>query len=763
MITAKLLTAAGGARAVGRCSAKRSAWPVTPSIVTGIAQVLGLAAAMAADDSTVRDAASSAVLEEILVTASKRGAEDLQKIPVTLQALTGDDLEKMRARNFDDYARLVPGLAFQDQGPGDKRLIIRGINAGGAGTVGVYFDEAVITGGSAEDGGGKNVDLKLSDMERIEVLKGPQGTLYGANSMSGTIRLVTNKPNLDNFEASVEASGSTTSSAGGNYEVAAMVNMPVASDVFGVRLVGWSVSNSGYIDNVRLGNDRINDEQTDGGRLIGRWTPTENLTFTVSALLQNLKVGSNSRWNAALGQFEADDYARTPWDEQTLIYGGTIEYDAGFADIVATANWYDRDIDFRFDITKFLGLFGLNIPAITVEPQEKSVLSSELRLSTKSLGPFQAVVGVYYEDQTRDFENKSVRIDAAGNPTVPVGLDDPIVPSQYIFGRRAHTELEQYAFFGELTYSITERLQALVGLRQFHSDQREEGVTTFPFGGFPPSGPPPANPDDVGSEDKLTKKFGLSFQMTDDHFVYGLVSEGFRPGGLNDRGFLNAPSIPPQFGPDLVRNYEIGLKNGWLDHRLRTNLAVARLDWTDMQTRAVDSVTFLPFITNAGKARVDSVELEIEALPTAGLSLTAAFGYLDAALTEDQPVLPNDPNTGRAGDPIPNVPEWMASAATQFSFPLFAGLTGVVRGDVKYRGSTATAFRTTSPAYLTLADYTVFDFRVGVEGRDWSASLFLENAFDEFAEQDKRVEPYRDVTVYTVRPRTIGLHLKKSF
>src|SRR5712671_760197 len=203
----------------------------------------GLAAAA---DAAPADNSAAATLSEVVVTADKRGEESIQSIPTTIQAISGDTLVRRGAVDFADFSGQVAGLSYDDLGPGDKKYVIRGVTSTGPATVGVYYDEAVITGSNSNDGGGRQPDIRLFDLDRIEVLKGPQGTLYGASSMSGTIRYITRKPVLDKFEGYVQAEGSNTSQGGGNYNFNGALNLPIVAGALAARLVGWTVQNSGF-------------------------------------------------------------------------------------------------------------------------------------------------------------------------------------------------------------------------------------------------------------------------------------------------------------------------------------------------------------------------------------------------------------------------------------------------------------------------------------------------------------------------------------
>jgi len=243
--------------------------------------------------------AASDTVEDIIVTASKRGDESIRDVPITVQALTGETLTKSGITQFSQYATRIPGLAFQDLGPGDKKYVLRGVNSTGAATVGSYYDEAVISANNGNDGGGRNVDFKLYDIQRIEVLKGPQGTLYGASSESGTIRIITNKPDTHEFSGYIAGNVSGTEKGGANYNVNGALNLPIANDKLALRVVGWYVNDSGFIDQPRIPAGRVanvNTDETSGGRAQLRYTPTSELSITASATYQKQHSDGSSRY-----------------------------------------------------------------------------------------------------------------------------------------------------------------------------------------------------------------------------------------------------------------------------------------------------------------------------------------------------------------------------------------------------------------------------------------------------------------------------------
>ncbi|MEX0298090.1 MAG: TonB-dependent receptor, partial [Kordiimonas sp.] len=369
-------------------------------------------------------------LEEILVTATKRGAKSVQDVPIAIQALNGSDLKAAGATEFIDIAGKVPSLQFEDLGPGDKKYIIRGVNSSGASTVGVYYDEGILTASNAEDGGGRNADIRLYDLERVEVLKGPQGTLYGASSMSGTIRFVTNKPKGDLVEGYISGELSHTKKGGANYNVNGMINLPIVENKLAMRTVAWLEDQSGFIDANRIPSgaiEDINTNETYGLRTHLRMWASDALTLTASGTYQKTDSDGSSRYTPAgtMSFGDADngfapvpggdlvntDLTQSLWKEDLYTLGMTAEYVGDAGSLTATTNYYKRNIDFAFDSSPILFFFGVPIPGITLQPQERSIWSSELRYASSLDGPFNFVVGGFYGEEKQDFEVQVIATD----------------------------------------------------------------------------------------------------------------------------------------------------------------------------------------------------------------------------------------------------------------------------------------------------------------------------------------------------------------
>ncbi|RMF95864.1 MAG: TonB-dependent receptor, partial [Gammaproteobacteria bacterium] len=500
-------------------------------------------------------AALGAQMEEIMVTAQKRGEQALQDVPVAVQAVTGDSIREQVALEFSDIAAQISSLVVQDLGPGDRKYIIRGINSTATSAVGVYYDEAVITARTKQDGGGRQAAIELHDLARIEVLKGPQGTLYGASSSAGTVRYIPNRPDPTRIDVNLGGLVSSTEDGGENFHFDGMFNLPVIEDELALRAVAWYTNEDGFIDNLLLNNKDINDNEVKGGKLAAEWRINDAWTVSAFGLFQNREVGGTSRqmpikqplleanqiaFAGALGAFgfgipeaqkrTTQSYTVTPWDEDITLFGGKLEWDAGPGNLLATVNYFKREIDFNFDSTPILLFFGVPIPAITHEPQQREVTTAEIRWASDLDGPLQFVVGGFLSREDKDFEVQVIATGSDGQPLAPFMPGDP----NTIFGRVKSDELDQEALFGEAEFSFNDQWSILAGLRWYQFDIDSANRETQPFGGTPSLVPLRLSQDD----DKVTAKGSIRFQPTEDALLYFTVSQGFRPGGTNDVAFI---------------------------------------------------------------------------------------------------------------------------------------------------------------------------------------------------------------------------------
>ena len=724
-------------------------------------------------------------IPDIIVTATKRGDEALRNVPIAIQALTGDTLAKAGITQFSEYATRVPSLSFQDLGPGDKKYIIRGINSTGAATVGAYYDEAVISADNRNDGGGRNVDLKLFDIARIEVLKGPQGTLYGASSESGTIRIITNKPDSHHFGGYIAGELSQTRKGGTNYNINGAINLPLIENLLAIRLVGWRVDDSGYIDQIRLPAGRknnVNTDETSGGRASLRFTPTSALSLTASATYQKTHSDGSSRYTpagvqsfsttgfppVAGGDLLNTDLSRSPLDDKVRIYSLTGEYNFAGGGIVATTNYFDRDFLFNFDSSPILFFFGVPIPGITIQPQSRKIWSNELRYASKLDGPLNFVVGGFYSKEKSNFDVQVVKINDFGDPAGPfsrLNSDDALSnpDGNTFFGRFDNNRLTQYALFGEATFAITSTLKATGGARYFHSRLTSRQETTHPFGGFGPN--PPGVQGNQASDHKVTFKGNLSWKPSNDVLIYATAAQGFRTGGLNQADLPFSSFIPRSYGSDSLWNYEVGTKLTLLNGRLRLDAAAYRIDWSNIQVGAVDATGAFPFTTNAGSAKVNGVESDLTALVAHGVTLEVGGSYQNARLTSDQPgATPRPITLGLSGDRLPNVPRFSGSVNLDVDRPISDRWNYLLHGDVSYHGSSNTKLRASiDPNNVRLASYSLVNLRAGFTDRVWTVTAFVRNLFDKRAQVDAIFSSQDPLAYITVRPRTIGIGVARKF
>ena len=749
--------------------------------VSALALIGSTSAGFTADKDTVG-------FEEIVVTATKRGAQGLMDVPIAIQAITGDNLRDRGVQDFADWAVSVPGLKYEDLGPGDKRIFMRGINSIGASTTGVYFDEAVISGSNKEDGGGRNVDIKLYDIQQIEILKGPQGTLYGASSMAGTIKMISNKPDLSEVDAYVNGTLGNTDGGGFNWGINAMVNVPLIEDKLGLRVVGWNDDRSGYIDNVRLGKDNINNEETYGGRVMLRLEASDNLTIDASVMIQRTDVGGTSRVTpeGTIGHVPTDDlptfqggdlktvsFTNDIWNDDWEIYSLTAEYSMDHGSITATTNWFDRDLNFNFDSTPILIFFGVPIPAITHQPQSRRVWSNEIRYASDWGGPLQMVVGGLVQREKTKFEVQVIATDpVTGDPLGPWDPDTDALAGtgNAFFGRTNIGSLNQEAVFGELSYDLSEKLTATVGLRYFHSRQKSAEVQTHPFGGFPDDNRPDPDPND-SSNNKLTTKFNLAYKVDEDTLVFVTASQGFRVGGLNAASLPFIAGVPRNYSPDSLWNYEVGLKTSFADNKVLLNVSIFQIDWSNMQTASKDTTGAFQFIANAGPSRIRGIELDMTTRPADNFEFSIGGAYTDAVLTEDQPTnaAGNDLDVtfpGFKGDRIPNAAEFTFNASGQYTFDVTKEISGLFRVDYSWIGKSMTEFRPKgaaadgfNPFSEEIGGYSNLNARLGMETEKWSANLFVNNLFDTRGIVDAIASDQDPLSHLVTRPRTYGINV----
>jgi len=812
--------------------------------------------ALAQDDQSDEQSSESAgAIEEVIVTSRKLGAESLQDIPAAVSALSRKDLEEGMVVDFEDFARQIPGLTFLDTSPGEKRYVIRGVQSAGQQQVAVYYDEVPLPGvqSSTSDSGGQTTDLKLYDMERVEVLRGPQGTVFGANSQGGTVRFITTQPKLDNWEAYVSTELSQTKpSSDSNWNYQAVMNVPLA-DSFGARVLAYDGEDAGYIDNTRcratnpaedprlpttqlscLNLNDFNWAKTRGLRTNLLWQLSDTSSIKAQFWWQKRDTGGDSRYHpfdaynpnptdpvyaggadaaAAFtyfqeGKYKNGDYAQTPKPDTQRIYSLTGEFELPFADLTATASRYERDFQYKFDSTwiiTFLLQDNLGNPpctnpgvpgadpagclradllfALTDQNQDLEQNAFEFRFNSKdSDSPIKWVVGGFARERKSHFQSFVPVIDTNGltfsdasAPSLPPGSEigagvpgcDPCV-----FAREDNKDIKEYAFFGEVSWSITDTLDLNFGARYFKVKQTEAGRTVFQFAAFAPNPPDPTTPDGATpfsynnlNDNETPWKVALAWHASDDVTVYGLRANGFRLGGTNNRG-IGAIFIPENFQSDELINYEAGVKSLLANRRVTLNVSTFYMKWKNLQVAGQDSTGAFGFIGNAGEAEVQGAEVEFRAALTDQWDVSVQATYLAKhELTEDQ-VTSDFLAPGKKGDDLPRIPDWTAGFTVQYRYQLpISGWDGAFRVEGSYTGDSYTQLNTGSPDYRYQDQYSIFNARANFhnDAMDLDVTLFIDNIMDKQGDVFINAANGEPTSKVTNRPQTVGIQITKGF
>jgi outer membrane receptor protein involved in Fe transport len=726
-------------------------------------------------------------LEEVIVTAEKR-SERLQEVPAAVSALSGDTLQAMGAQQFTDYARSIPGLTFTDAGAGRQAPSIRGLNpTAGSGTVGYYIDETPIPG---IQGTGYSISISpsLVDIDRVEVLRGPQGTLYGSSSIGGTIKLIPNAPNLSRVEGSVRAEASVTQGNDGaspGYRAQLVVNAPILENRLAVRAAFWYDDIGGYItrtwtDAGMLGLPsgpivgkvkNLPDEHTWGMRTTALFEPTEQLQISAMAFLErqhfdgfNDITGGTGNPNDSLVQ---NFLANTPEPQSNAfdLYNVTVKYDFGRFNLVSSSSYLQRVQQTSEEATSlvqyipvFFGAAAFNGILANTGYYNQSVysVSQEARLATtERIAGFDAVLGVFWS-QAHEPSNYSYypsgydALVAGNDPTNPAYAPD----GGNVYHAYGPTFQErQAAGFGELTWHATDALSLTGGMRHYNVSNRALLYASgLLIGGNVPGFL--SVTDNSSRAQGNVYKGNVSYQLTPDHLLYAQYSEGFRP------GFGRSPlptecasdATGGQVRPDSIRSYEIGTKTGWLDKRLTVNISAYRINWSDIQ-----ELRLLPcgFGTsdNFGNAVIKGGELETAAQLTrritAGLSLT----YLNTKLEDASPL-----SGAQIGDPIQYVPNWQYALYAQTSLPFRQSDDGYARLDYQYTGSSITDYsRLTDGLFDPAHEVRVvrqLNARLGEHFSAWDFDLSAMNLLNRTVRQS--LDPNASITIAIPgRPRYI--------
>jgi outer membrane receptor protein involved in Fe transport len=734
-----------------------------------VAVRIGQAVALAATAVVTVANAQESVVEEIVVTATKRETT-MKDTPAAIAAVSGDAIRENAAFSLESFTRLDPSIQVNNRGVGDNQIIVRGISSSGKPTVGLYFDEAVITGLGLDGGSDNQPNIQLHDMQRIEILKGPQGTLFGAGSMSGTVRFITNKPDLE--KQSFSFSGSAASVKDGNpfYQGEAVANLPIIDDKLGMRAVVWGDTGGGYIDQTRNGvkHDDVNDQTVWGTRLSLASQITDQLKVSVMGLYQESKADGSQYFEFSEGAYDNISPTQEPFDDEIKLFSAIADYDAGFGTFTGTVSYMDRTLNFSRDSTPTADRFNLGVDLAYHQAQDISNLSSEFRFASAFDGPFQVVAGVFYAEQESTAKNAALVAD----PSTGLARCDfhaDCVASGFarddINSSTGDVNIDQFAAFSEASYAFTEKFTGTLGVRYYTADITQQTVTTQSLRHpvfSPVQGAPVLSLDEDTSENEMSYNFALSYALTGDTTLYSRIASGFRPGGANDSDAAaqQGVSAPAKYESDTLWSYEVGAKTYFANRMFYTEVSLYRINWSDQQIAVTDPGGTFVYIANAGKSYVNGFEFQLNGQPTDALSFNLGATYTDSRLSEDLPA--TSQTSGFDGDRLPYTPKWSFAGQLTYEVPFTSTLTGYASTNFNYRGVSYTNFNSQSDDYQELDDYFLVGVRAGVRVEGWDAGIFVDNVTDEVPEIGLRVsgDGYR---VYTTRPLTAGVRVSKQF
>ncbi len=744
---------------------------------------------------TVGAAADGGELAEVVVTATRQ-AQSESKVPISLTALTEKDLDVLGAKQIDDIARFTPGLNFSRDsfaGLGNRSQIsIRGIESGvGASTTGIYIDDTPI---QTRNAGYTSTSVfpQVFDLTRIEVLRGPQGTLFGSGSEGGTVRFITPEPGLDKTTAYSRAEFSRTEDGGWGYEAGGAIGGPIIPGELAARASVFYRTTAGWIDRVdRLSGEMRDDNSNSSHAAVVRaavtWVPVEGLKISPSVFYQDLRSnGGDGFWETLsdpdAGRFRSGNALASPSRDKFALPALKIEYDFGAAELVSNTSYLDRRALANPDYTQYVRSVttGSPYPLLPGEGSrgdfidEQKGLTEELRIqSSNPASRFNWVAGVFF-NRTQQLDTEIIE-----DPTFPqmvldtYGIDylslfgTPLGALNSVYTDEEHTTDKQVAIFGQVDYNVTDKLKATVGLRYAKVDFSFRSRNEGPYAGD-------ATNSGSQSEHPLTPRFGLSYQFDDANLFYVSAAKGFRPGGAqrrppssctSDLEALGIDSPPATYTSDSVWSYEVGAKSRLMQGRLQIAASAFWINWSDIQQTVNLVDCGQSFIGNLGKATSKGMDFAVDARIAEHWTVHASAGYTRATFSDT--IISGSAFIAIAGDPTSTISPWTGNVYAQYSFNI-----GSHRGfalanyDFTSRGPAPDAsLFGTDPALFQRPATKFVTGRLGMDFGNLTTALFVDNLLDSHPTLSK----VRDIpssplfTLATFRPRTVGVTLTYSY
>ena len=734
-------------------------------------------------DSEKQDAASEAKnqsgyeLQEIVVTSTRRN-QRLQDVPLSVTAFSQEKLNKAGIVGYEGLAHNTPGIVMNKASQNFNNFTARGIatNGYGAGlqsTVAIYLDELPISA----NGNSTILDPSLYDVERVEFLRGPQGTLFGSGSLAGAVRILMKKPDLNEFGYSVQGDLALTGSDSVRQRYNAMINAPLVEDKLGLRAVGFYRNEEGYLDNVGTGIHNSNTLVAWGGRVTLLWEPSDRMSLKLLVSHENSEPKDSSLVWPELGREKRFSERPDLFTGKLTSYNATFEYQFDGARLTSSSTYSRFDQQFFVDLAS---TFNFTVPFRLDASAYDEIFVEEARLVSDSGGKFDWVVGGFYFFKRRDvdfiYRGSEEFLTARGI----TGLDGDAYQN---FSN--HSDIHEMAGFGELTYHVSDNLWVTGGLRYGSTDVQtftEEGgfnsnyLTLALFG---LSGPVTITPIAAAVGEKAKKgrfsyKASVSYKPMDNLTTYATVSTGFRSPVVNARGGLpsvldpNDIIIPDGTTSDTLTNYEIGLKGTWLDGKLTANLAAYFIDWKNIQVQANRVSDSVQFVTNIGAAQSKGIEFEIAAVPVEGLTINLNGSLNDAKvtdLTDGEAAISGAVQGSRLSSP-----HFQGSASITYNFDVGTDMSGFVTGRVSHVSSFPGLFPnvpgnpdTVSPTFDFTDTFNTVGISAGVNNDTWSVIAYVENLFDDHSVTYVHPEAFIASRYGMLRPRTMGVRVNYEY
>ena len=715
---------------------------------------------------------------DIIVTATRRTAR-LQDVPLSVTAFGQEELNDLGIVGFEGIAQNTPGIVVNRPTQNFNNFTARGINTNGysAGlqsAVAIYVDELPISA----NGNSTILDPNLYDVERVEFLRGPQGTLFGSNSLAGAMRIITKSPDLDDFEASASVDLGLTGSSSVRQRYNAMVNLPIMKDEIGLRVTGYYRNEDGWVDNIGTGVEDANSLEAFGGRAILLLQPSDRMKVKLLASYENSKPADSGLTNPQLGKFVRNSDRPDLFQGKLTNYNLTINYEFDFAELISSTTLSDYDASFYVDLA---GTFAQAFPFALDAYGYDDLFVQETRLVSRHDGPIEWVAGFFYYDKRRT-------VDFAYRSSLEYLTENNLtgLPDEYYQRFNSYTDQKEIAGFGEVTGRFSDRFWVTGGLRygstEVQSFTRGGGYNsnylTAAFLGLeniPLTVTPIAYAEGLKvKDDRLSWKASVSWKPVDSLTTYATVSTGFRTPVVNARAGListideNDIVIPDGAKSDSVTNYEVGLKGRWLNGDLVANIAAYYIDWKDIQVQANRVSDSIQFATNIGGAESYGLEFEFIARPVQGLSLALNGSFNRAKVTD---LTPDEAAISGAelGTRLAS-PHFQGSGTLRYDFPIGDGDNAYAAVNVSHAGSFPNQFPNVpgdpdaaAPTYDFTEPWTNVNLYVGAKLGAIDLGAYVENLLDDSKITYVHPEAFLDGRYARMRPRTIGVRANYRF